>query len=283
MDSITHPVLCCVGDSVAGQPTQFLMEKALAAAHLDWRVISVEVPGGSLDAAFAGMQAMGFAALRIFPPLTHRAAELLCPESHENTFVGAITSAKSDAQGWRCWHHSGAAIQACASRSCTWTSSTLWLHGDSQQLRSLVLHCRENPPQSIVWTAGPTSVPTETAERVRLQLFAQESELDLIALLTQQLSTEVENGTLVVLGELTESRLQSLASLEVPPHCRLITVVPGSGVKRRLKTNWRGDQLVVVSEVELAVAQEAIDFQRWTDREADLTLLQDAYEEYTDF
>ncbi len=67
MDSRTQPILCCVGEAVAGRPTQFLMERAFAAAHCDWRVITVEVKSTSFQIALDGMRAMHFAAIRLFP------------------------------------------------------------------------------------------------------------------------------------------------------------------------------------------------------------------------
>lgn len=282
-DSATHPVLCCVGDSVAGQATQFLMEKAIVGAHLDWRVISVEVQPENLEIAVAGMKAMSFAALRFFSPLAQRAAQLICPESLECQFVGSITSAKKDALGWTCWHHAGAAIQACASSSCDWSSAVVWLHGNSENLRSVVLNCRESPPRTIIWTAGPGNVPADAIEQQRLHCVAQDSGDDLVTLLSQQLNASTESSTLILLGELSEIRQQTIASLEVPQHCQLVAAVPGSGVRRKLKSNWRGAELTVLSDIDLAVTQEAIDFQRWTGREADKSLLQDAYEEYIDF
>lgn len=49
-----------MGQPVAGNPSQFMMERAFAAAGLDWRYLTLEVSPENLAAAVAGMKAMGF-------------------------------------------------------------------------------------------------------------------------------------------------------------------------------------------------------------------------------
>lgn len=53
-------IVCCMGQPVAGNPTQYMMEKAFTAARLDWRYLTLEVPPESLADAVRGMRAMGF-------------------------------------------------------------------------------------------------------------------------------------------------------------------------------------------------------------------------------
>jgi shikimate dehydrogenase len=53
-------ILCCMGQPVTGNPTQYLMEKAFAAAGLDWRYLTLEVAPQHLADAVRGMKAMGF-------------------------------------------------------------------------------------------------------------------------------------------------------------------------------------------------------------------------------
>ncbi len=53
-------IVCCMGQPVAGNPTQFMIERAFAAAGLDWRYLTLEVPPESLEYAVRGLRAMGF-------------------------------------------------------------------------------------------------------------------------------------------------------------------------------------------------------------------------------
>ncbi len=49
-----------MGKPVAGNPTQFMIERAFAAAGLDWRYLTLEVPPEKLEDAVKGLRAMGF-------------------------------------------------------------------------------------------------------------------------------------------------------------------------------------------------------------------------------
>jgi shikimate dehydrogenase len=60
MSSALQEIVCCMGQPVAGNPTQFLMERAFAAARLDWRYLTLEVAPDRLADAVRGMKAMGF-------------------------------------------------------------------------------------------------------------------------------------------------------------------------------------------------------------------------------
>ncbi|MGY8766978.1 MAG: shikimate dehydrogenase [Pirellulales bacterium] len=53
-------IVCCMGQPVAGNPTQYMMEKCFVAAGLEWRYLTLEVPAENLASALAGMKAMGF-------------------------------------------------------------------------------------------------------------------------------------------------------------------------------------------------------------------------------
>ncbi len=53
-------ICCCMGQPVAGNPTQYMMEQCFAKAGLDWRYLTLEVAPDGLSDAIAGMRAMGF-------------------------------------------------------------------------------------------------------------------------------------------------------------------------------------------------------------------------------
>jgi shikimate dehydrogenase len=49
-----------MGQPVAGNPTQFMMERAFAAAGVEWRYLTLEISPDRLADAISGMRAMGF-------------------------------------------------------------------------------------------------------------------------------------------------------------------------------------------------------------------------------
>lgn len=58
-ESILQEIVCCMGQPVAGNPTQFMMERAFAAAGLDWRYLTFEVTPENLGDAVRGLRALG--------------------------------------------------------------------------------------------------------------------------------------------------------------------------------------------------------------------------------
>ncbi len=73
-ESFLQPIACALGQSMVGNPTQFMMERALAAAGLEWRFLTVEVSADALIDALRGIRAMGFRGASIFSPHTRAAA-----------------------------------------------------------------------------------------------------------------------------------------------------------------------------------------------------------------
>lgn len=83
--------LCCLlGQPVAGNPTQFMMEKVLARHGLDWRYLSFEVPPESLGDAVRGIKALGFRGANIARPHTMAVTEFLDRLSPTAAAVGAV-------------------------------------------------------------------------------------------------------------------------------------------------------------------------------------------------
>jgi len=53
-------IVCVLGQPVAGNPTQYIMERAFAKAGLDWRYLTLEVGPADLEDAMRGVRGMGF-------------------------------------------------------------------------------------------------------------------------------------------------------------------------------------------------------------------------------
>lgn len=108
-------IVCCLGQPVAGNPTQFMMERAFLAAGLDWRYLTLEVPPVELTDAVRGMKALGFKGgnftiphkVAVIPLLDglSAAAELMgavnCVNRLENKLIGENTDGKGFVQSLR--------------------------------------------------------------------------------------------------------------------------------------------------------------------------------------
>jgi shikimate dehydrogenase len=83
-------IVCCFGQPVAGNPTQYMMEKAFAAAGLDWRYLTLEVPAGKLADAMRGMRAMGFKGANFTIPHKVAVIQYLDELSPSAELMGAV-------------------------------------------------------------------------------------------------------------------------------------------------------------------------------------------------
>lgn len=103
-------VVCCLGQPVAGNPTQYMMEKAFAAAGLDWRYLTCEVPPDVLPDAMKGLRALGFKGANFTIP--HKvavipyldglspAAELMGAVNCMNRVGGKLIGENTDGKGF---------------------------------------------------------------------------------------------------------------------------------------------------------------------------------------
>ncbi len=288
MESKIQPILCCVGDSVAGEATQFLMERALAASHCDWRVITVEVPVEKFATALEGMYAMRFTALRFFPGLQRAAAGLLCPQEFLPGLTVEVTSALRVGDKWTCWDNVGQGLLKLFVDHSPLANTIVWMHQDSRLTRSLIaaLLSSTHKPAHVLWSDGPTFGKSSTEAdvpagnwpdwisclpladawlKIRAIFESAETAFNLV-FVGEQLSTQLE-----LLGQLqVEQASLILATNELLPLNR------GSAV-------WPSGPITILSRSEQITAAEAYDFERWTGKSADVDLLRDAFDEYTDF
>lgn len=79
-----------MGQPIAGNPTQFMMEKAFDAAGLDWRYLTLEVPPASLADAVRGLRAMGFRGANFTIPHKVAVIPLLDSLSPAAELMGAV-------------------------------------------------------------------------------------------------------------------------------------------------------------------------------------------------
>ena len=89
-DSAIQEVVCCIGQPVAGNPTQFMMQRALAAAGLDWCCLTLEVSPEDLEDAIRGIRAFGFKGANLTIPHKVAVAAYLDVLTESAQLMGAV-------------------------------------------------------------------------------------------------------------------------------------------------------------------------------------------------
>ena len=76
-DSSLQPLVALLGNTVAGNPTQYMFEKAFEHHALDWRFVTFQVDSEQLETAVNGLRALGIQGGIFSPPMDVHAARLL--------------------------------------------------------------------------------------------------------------------------------------------------------------------------------------------------------------
>lgn len=92
-------IVALLGCPAAGNPAQYLFERALAAAGLDWRFLSVDVSLERLPPALAGVAAMGFRGCLLAGPLEEAAVPLLARLTPTAGFAGGADLVEATSDG----------------------------------------------------------------------------------------------------------------------------------------------------------------------------------------
>lgn len=83
-------IVAVLGSPAAGNPSQYLFERAFASIGLDWRIITCDVATEGLAAALAGIEAMGFRGCLVAAPLRRPALSLVAGVSPTARFAGGV-------------------------------------------------------------------------------------------------------------------------------------------------------------------------------------------------
>ena len=89
-DQSLQPILVLLSQSAAGNPSQYMVEKAMERHQLEWRYLSVEVAEGTLEDAVRGIRAMGFVGGNCVRPLTQQIGAFLDQQGTTAERVGAV-------------------------------------------------------------------------------------------------------------------------------------------------------------------------------------------------
>ncbi|MHB8971741.1 MAG: shikimate dehydrogenase [Pirellulaceae bacterium] len=90
-DSALQEIVCCIGQPVAGNPTQFMMQRVLAHAGLDWCYLTLEVAPKNLADAIRGIRALGFRGVNLSIPHKVAVIPLLDELSESAELMGAVS------------------------------------------------------------------------------------------------------------------------------------------------------------------------------------------------
>ena len=133
----TPTLVGLIGHPVAGNPTGTMMEAAFANAGLDWRYVSTDVARGDLEAAVAGLAALGFRGFNVTMPYKVEILPLLARLSPAVELIGAANTIVREGDGWVGENTDGKGFLAAVSEVLEPRGARVWLVGAGGAARAV--------------------------------------------------------------------------------------------------------------------------------------------------
>jgi len=92
-------IIAVLGCPAAGIPTQYVFERAMAAAGLDWRFVTFDVPLERAEDAIRGVRALGFRGAVLTGPLRQSGLPLVDSASPTAAFAGVVSMIDRQPEG----------------------------------------------------------------------------------------------------------------------------------------------------------------------------------------
>lgn len=277
-DPSLQTIVCCMGQPVAGNPTQFMMERAFDDLGLDWRYLTLEVPPEKLEDAIRGLRALGFKGSNFTIPHKVAVIPFLDQLSPAAELMGAVNCVNRDGQKLIGENTDG--------------------KGFVQSLRSLT-----DPAQKRVVILGAGGAARAIAVEVGLAGAAEivvvnrtaERGQELVQLLNDRVGVRsrlvalsgdyaVEEGTDIViqatsigLGD-AQARVPLVVSSLKPPI--VVADVVFNPPETRLLRDAAAQGCQTLDGLGMLVNQGVIGFKIWTGMDPDSTVMREALEEY---
>ncbi len=278
--SVLQEICALLGQAVAGNPTQYMIEKSFAHHGLDWRYLTLEVTPENLRDAIRGIRALGFRGANITKPHKVQVLQFLDRLTEAATLIGAVnciiregnqlvgentdgkgflTSLRTliDPQGKRIvLLGAGGAARAIGVELALAGAATITVVNRSvERGQSLVerLNEKTSTPATLIPWEGEFKVPADTDVLV--------------------------NATSIGLND---AAAKVPVNLDTAPATMVVADVIASPPVTRLirKAQQRG--LKTLDGVGMIVNQGAIGFKLWTGIEADIPVMREAAEEFVE-
>ncbi len=282
---VLQPYVCCIGNPVAGNPTQFVMYRAARACGVDWRFFTSHVELDQFEVAFRGVQALGLRGMALFEPFQSKAIALLDSVTESAMCLGGVSVARLDGNSWLGDNTLGIAIANCIEPTLDRTTTSLEANenGKTERIsailivgeRKLAKAIRLVSPEMakrIFFVPGPEQLqsdalePKETWESATLEDFAQKG---------------MSVNCLVVATIPSASMARQFANLSWrnTPSCLVL-----SNSSEKQLPSWnemlKEHNVSQIEWIELMSHQAAADFYFWTGVVPAIELVRDSLEEY---
>ncbi len=285
LSRVLQPYVCCLGNPVAGNPTQFVMYRAARACGVDWRFFTSQVEVDQFETAFHGVQALGLSGMALFDPFQSMALPLLDSVTESAMCLGQVNVARLDGNSWLGDNTLGTGIIKCIEsyvNTCLESKGdrppVVLVIGDRRIAKAMRLASPELAKRIVVVPEGLDAKAKQVSEESDPPVVKDACEL-------ASIEEFVENGFSVDCLVLTNvpgaTLLRQISALSWSNSASCLVL---SGASEKLQRQWRDSvkihNITHVEIVELMAHQAAADFYFWTGVMPAIDLIRDSLEEY---
>ncbi len=273
-----QPILALLGHPVAGNPTQYMIEKAFAQHQLDWRYLTLEVAPEDLGDAVRGMKAMGFRGGNCIQPHKAAVAQFLDGVGRAAELSAVVNCIRADGRQLIGENTEGEALVDAIRLRCDPAGKRVVLFGGGNLARGAAV-----------------ALALARVAEITLVDHSEDPARDLLARLTEELETNagfaaweqpyvlspeteiVINATPIGSGDPDAEFPLDLESLR--PEV-LVADLIGDPPETWLIRHAAERGCATVDGLEILIAQSALDFKLWTTMAPDTTAMREAVEEF---
>jgi hypothetical protein len=263
MEGTTEPIIVVIGHPIAGNPSQFAIERALHAMKLDWRVLSFDVLPQDVGAALGGFAVTGIVGVLLDPSVASAASDWFRQRS-------ALTHVPSDDSNP---DHESHEVKEVESEPVTFVVDCLYRNDQDQLVAS---------HQSRAWVdeqVGPQ-------DREHCIWFGDDltrypispQTLNEVATETPPSLEQIKEASVIVITDGEQGPLD--LEIEDWPHDDGKTLVINFSDSPMIDSKLRGLDYRVVSADDIRIGTLVRCLRQWTGRTPPTDVIRDAIEEY---
>jgi shikimate dehydrogenase len=280
---VTSPTLiekcCLIAQPVAGNPTHFMIEQALALAGLDWRFMSFEVAPERLDDAMRGIRALGFRGVKVAEPHQETVIQYLNDLTDRARQCGSVNCVTYDGARLVGDNTEGAALVELIEEQGEIKGRRAMIVGTGRLARALATALIQAGAASLVVASRSATA----GERLVNAMQSDKAEVSLIEYGDKK-PIKIDRDVALLVSATSLSTLNPNAPLPMDA-----TAAGSEGIVIDVAYNSPATWLTraatkrgchVIAGVDLYVRQTALALSNWTGAATDLAAMHDAAEEF---
>ena len=274
-------VCCLMGDPVAGNPTQYMLEKAFEAARLEWRFLTFEVPPLEFEGALRGARIFGFQGVMLAPPHRSRVLPYLEHLGDAARISGQVNCIKQEAGQLHGYNTEGRALRQLLEQAGAVKDAKVTILGAGRLARAigaelslvgvdeLVFACRDPEKAENLVQTLLDQTPLKHCRVVKLD--------DNGPLVIDEECRALVNATPLGTNDPDEQLPIDVSSLNIKT---LVADVVYNPPQTWLMRQAESQDCPTIDGLTLLIEQAALAFEIWTGASADRQAMHEAVEEF---